>query len=99
MNLVIMTGNLVRDPDTRQTASGKVRTAFSIAVQRGDKTDYFNITAWDKNAEFIKKYFVKGSRIMVEGHLQPNNYTDANGVKHYGLDIIVDGVEFGGSKK
>ena len=68
-------------------------------IQRGDKTDYFNITAWEKTAEFIKKYFVKGSRIIIEGHLQPNNYTDANGVKHYGLDIIVDGVEFGGSKK
>ena len=100
MNQVIMTGNLTRDPETKQTQSGKLRATFGLAVQRGNNdTEFFNLVAWEKNAEFIQKYFVKGSRMIIQGYLQTNNYTDASGAKHYGVDIIVDNVEFGGGKK
>ena len=100
MNQVILTGNLTRDPEVRTTHSGKMRVTFGIAVQYGNKeTEFFNLVAWDKTAEFIGKYFRKGKRIMVVGHLQTNNYTDSSGVKRYGVDIIVDSVEFGGGKE
>lgn len=102
MNKVWLTGNLTKDPELRRTQSGKSRTSFGIAVQRGikrDEVDFFNLVAWEKTAEFITKYFAKGSRIIIEGRLQNNNYTDSRGVKHYGVDVIVESVEFGGSKK
>ena len=53
----------------------------------------------EKTAEFISKYFVKGSRIIVEGRLQNNNYTDTKGIKPYSVDVIVENVEFGGVKR
>ena len=96
MNQVILTGNLTKDPEVRRTQSGKLRASLGIAVQSGNVTEFFNPVAWEKTAEFIQKYFVKGKRIIIEGHLHTNNYTDANGAKHYGLDIIIDSVEFGG---
>ena len=66
MNQVLMTENLTRDPETKRTQSGKLRATFGLAVQRGNNdTEFFNLVAWEKNAEFIQKYFVKGSRMIV----------------------------------
>ena len=55
--------------------------------------------AWDKTAEFFGKYLSKGTKILVEGRIQNNNYTDDKGVNHYAQDIIVENVEFAGAKK
>ena len=94
MNKVFFTGNLTRDPEVRQTQGGKVRASFGIAVKRGTATDFFNVVAWEHNAEFISKYFSKGKRIIIEGYLKTNNYTDNQGISHSGIDIIADTVEF-----
>ena len=102
MNKIFLTGNLVKEPELKRTQSGKAYMRVGIAVQRGikkDEVDFFDLVAWEKTAEFISKYFLKGSRIIVMGRLQNNNYTDTKGVKHYGVDVIIESVEFGGSKK
>mgnify|MGYP002622271782 CR=1 FL=1 len=96
MNKVILTGNLTKSPELRRTQSGKTYVRVGIAVQRKkDAADFFDMVAWGKMAEFISRYFVKGSRIIVEGRLQTNNYTDAKGDKHYSVDVIVEKAEFG----
>lgn len=109
MNKVILSGNLTRDPELRYTPNGKANTRVGIAVRRifatknpdGTQTDvdFFNLVAWDKTAEFIQRYFAKGSRLIVEGRLQTYNYEGKDGTKKSGVDIIVDNVEFADSKR
>ena len=102
MNKVILTGNLTKDVEMRYTQSGKEIARMSIAVNQGygDKqtTDFFNLIAWEKTAELIGKYLNKGSKVLVEGRLKNNNYEDNKGVKHYGVDVIVESIEFMDSK-
>ena len=103
MNKVILSGNLTRDFETR-TYNGSTTVAKSaIAVARNfskdGETDFFNITAFGKTADFCDKWFTKGSRVFVEGRLQTSNYTDKDGNKRTGYDVIVDNIEFGDSKK
>lgn len=105
MNKVILIGRLVADPEYRQTQSGIPVCRFRIAVNRPKRkdaeqeADFIGCTSWRTTAEFISRYFAKGSKIVVEGQLRNNDYTDNNGVKHYGMDVLVDGVEFGESKQ
>lgn len=104
MNKVILIGRLCADPEFRQTTSGIPVCRFRIAVNRpkrkdaDQEADFINCTAWRATAEFISRYFTKGSKIVVEGQLRNNDYTDNNGVKHYGMDVLIDSVEFGESK-
>ena len=103
MNKVILMGNLTKDPELRYTQSGKAVVKVGIAVRRPfskekNATDFFNLVAWDKTAEFFGRYLAKGSKVLIEGRLQNNDYTDKNGVKHYAVDVIVENVEFAGSK-
>lgn len=105
INKVILMGRLTADINLRQTQSNIFYCNFSIAVDRkfkgqnGEKqTDFINIQAWRQTAEFIAKYFSKGRMIIIEGTLQNNNYTDNNGVKHYGYNVVADSVNFGESK-
>lgn len=106
MNKCIFTGRLCADPELRQTPSNISVCRFRIAVNRqyadanGErKADFISCTAWRNTAEFVSKYFQKGSAIVVEGSLQNADYTDANGTKHYAMDVQVSSVEFGESKK
>lgn len=106
MNKCIFTGRLCADPELRQTPSNVSVCRFRIAVNRqyanarGErKADFISCTAWRNTAEFVSKYFQKGSAIIVEGSLQNADYTDANGTKHYAMDVNVSNVEFGESKK
>lgn len=102
MNKVILSGNLTSDPKTRYTQTGKAFTRASIAVNRPfskDAVDFINLLAWEKTAEFIGKYFAKGSRILIEGRIQTSKYKDKNGNDHTGFDVVVDQVEFAGGKK
>ena len=108
MNKVIMVATLGKDPELRQSQAGKSVCSFSGAVKRrfakeGDTdTDWFQFTAFGATADFISKYFKKGSKILVEGTLQNNNYDgEKNGQKiSYRTDkIIVDNVEFYGKKE
>lgn len=106
MNKIIITGRLVADPELRQTPSNVSVCRFRVAVQRNyvsesgeRKADFFSCTAWRSQAEFICKYFKKGSAVNIEGKMQNADYTDRDGVKHYGMELLVENVEFGESKK
>lgn len=105
MNKVILMGNLTKDVELRYTQSGKAVVKVGIGVSRKVKnsdgkydSDFFNLVAWDKTAEFFGRYLAKGSKVLIEGRLQNNDYTDKNGSKHYAVDVIVENVEFAGSK-
>lgn len=101
MNKVILLGNLTRAPETKKTQGGRVFARTSIAVKRPfgkDTTDFFNLVAWERSAEFLAKYFSKGSRILIEGHLQTGSY-EKDDVKHSTVDVVVDQIEFAGDAK
>ncbi len=105
MNKAILVGNLTRDPEQRTTGSGTPVTSFTVAVNRRFKsqdgtqqTDFINCVAWRGTAEFIAKYFVKGSKIGVVGTIQTRTYDDAQGVKKYVTEVVVDEAEFVTSK-
>ena len=109
MNKVIMMGRLTRDPEVRysQAAEPVAVGHFSIAVDRRfarrggqeeAQADFFNCTAFGKQGEFVEKYLRKGTKVVVTGRLQNDNYTDKNGNKQYSVQIIVEEVEFAESK-
>lgn len=106
LNKVFLMGRLTRDPEFRQTTSGVAVCRFSVAIDRkfankesGEReADFVDCEAWRNTAEFISRFFQKGNMILVEGQLRNNNYTDNNGVKHYGMKTLVDSVSFCGSK-
>ncbi len=106
MNKVIMIGRLTRDPEIRygQGANGTMVGSFSIAVDRRFKregepdADFFDCTSFGKQAEFVEKYLKKGIKIVVEGRLQNDNYTNKDGQKVYRTRIMVDSLEFAESK-
>ena len=102
MNKIFLSGNLTRDPELNNYGNNMVaKTAIAVKRQftRKDETDFFNIVAFNKTAEFLDNYFNKGSRIIIEGRLQQNNYTDKDGNNRTSYDVIVDNIEFGDSKK
>ena len=108
MNKVILTGNLTRDPELRYTQSGKAVATFSLAVSRTWKkpgenqaqqlTDYINIVAWDKSADFCGKYLIKGSRVLVEGRIQSRSYEAQDGSKRYITEVVSENIEFAGAR-
>jgi len=105
MNKVIEMGRLTRDPEISSSNSGTKFARFSIAVDRRFKkegepdADFFNCTAFGKIAEFVEKYLQKGTKVLVAGRLQNNNYTNKEGQKVYDVRIIVEEIEFAESKK
>lgn len=104
MNKVILMGRLTRDPEMRQTPNGVAVCSFSIAVNRrfakeGQQTaDFINCTAWRQQAEFICKYFQKGSMIAIVGNIQTRSWDNQEGKRQYATDVVVDEVYFTGSK-
>ena len=101
MNKVFLIGNLTRDPELTETASGVAVCHFAIAVNRnyagqdGERqTDFFNCTAWRGQAETIARFCKKGNKVAVTGSIQLRNYEDNQGVKRTAVDIIVQDVEF-----
>ena len=101
MNKVILMGNLTRDVEIRDYSNTTVARA-GIAVNRPYKNkevDFFNLVAFNKTAEFLSKYFAKGSKILVEGYLRTSSYTDKDGNKKTSTEIIIEQIEFADSKK
>lgn len=98
MNKIFLSGNLTRDFEVKES-NGKTFARSAIAVKRLNDTDFFNIVAFGKSAEFCEKYLEKGRRVIIEGRLQSSNYTDKNGVKHTDFSVIVENIEFADSKK
>lgn len=101
MNLVVLSGRLVKDPELKFGQSGKAYTRFTIAVDKAfssdSKADFFNCVAFGKTAEFIGEYFRKGKKILLQGKLQTSVY-EAEGKKNYSVNVMVDSVEFADSK-
>lgn len=100
-NEVILGGRLTADPELKQTQSGVSVVTFSIAVNRKygtgaqkQETDFFNVTAWRGTADFVARYFRKGSSICVRGTVQNNTWVDQQNVKHYRTDVIAENVTF-----
>ena len=104
MNSVQLLGRLTRDPDVRYTDGGSTIARFSLAVDRrfkqegGETADFINCIAFGKTAEFIEKYFFKGTKIALNGRIQTGSYTNKDGVKVYTTDVVAENVEFAESK-
>lgn len=104
-NLVVLTGRLTADPELKTTPNGISVTSFSIAVSRryraGEEAqaDFINIVAWRQTAEFVSKYFKKGSMIGIEGSIQTRRYTDKNGNNRTAFEVVANNVQFVESKR
>ena len=105
MNKVIMMGRLTRDPEVRYGGASNTAIAkFSLAVDRRRKVDgqptadFFNCTAFGKTGEFVEKYIKKGTKILLEGEIQNDNYTNKEGQRVYTTDVVAEDQEFAESK-
>lgn len=100
MNNVTLVGRLTKDPDVRYTNEQMCVARFTVAVNRikKDEADFISCVSFGKTAEFIEKYFIKGSQIGIVGHIQTGSYEKNDGSKVYTTDVIIDRAEFVGSK-
>lgn len=104
LNKVVLAGRLTADPELKQTQSGVSVTSFSIAINRRyssrnnegaeQQTDFINLVAWRQTAEFISKYFRKGSAICVTGSIQTRSWQDNQGQKRYATEVVIDDAMF-----
>ena len=107
LNHIVLMGRLTRDPELRYTQSQIPVASFTLAVDRdfggrdgGEKqTDFIDIVAWRSTAEFVSKYFTKGSMAAVSGRLQIRDWTDREGGKRRSAEVVADNVYFGESKR
>ncbi|MBO5064527.1 MAG: single-stranded DNA-binding protein [Clostridia bacterium] len=104
LNCAVIMGRLTADPELRQTPSGVAVTRFTVAVDRGyvkageeRKADFITVVAWRQTAEFVTRYFSKGSMIAVQGAIQTGSY-EKDGIKRSTFEIVADNVSFCGSK-
>ncbi len=105
INRIVLMGRLTADPEYRQTPNGVAVATFSIAVDRNftakgqeKQTDFIPCVAWRTTADFISRYFQKGSMIAVDGSLQTRKYTDKQGASRTAFEVVIDQVSFTGSK-
>lgn len=106
LNVVAIMGRMVKDPELKTTNSGKSVCSFRIANDSGYKdasgqsqTNWLDVTAWGKTAEFVCKYFPKGALIAIEGRLQSRNYQDKSGNNRNAVEVVVNNVSFAGNKE
>ena len=103
LNLVVLQGRLTADVELKTTPNGVSVCSFSIATDTGygdnKKTVFVNIVAWRKTAEFVSKYFTKGSMIALKGSIQTRQYEDRDGNKRTAFEVVADEVHFSESKK
>ena len=105
LNVVAIMGRLVADPQLRQTQTGKNVASFRIACDRGRKdangqsqADFIDVVAWDRTAEFVCRYFSKGSLIAIDGRLQSRSYQDKAGNNRTAVEIVANNVNFAAPK-
>ena len=105
LNVVAIQGRLTHDPELKTTPNGVNVCSFRIAVDRSftrqgeeRKADFIDIVAWRQQAEFVSKYFQKGSLIAIEGSLQTRQYQDKNGNNRTATEVLAAEVGFCGSK-
>ena len=107
LNHIVIMGRLTRDPELRYTQSQTPVASFTLAVDRdygsrdgGEKqTDFIDCVAWRSTAEFVSKYFQKGSMAVVSGRLQIRDWTDREGGKRRSAEVVVDNMYFGESRR
>lgn len=100
LNKVILGGRLTADPELRQTTSGIPVCSFTVAVNRrtssegSQQADFINCQAWRQTAEFLSRYFRKGSSICVIGSIQTRSWTDQSNQKRYSTEVVADEINF-----
>lgn len=106
LNHITIMGRLTRDPELRYTQSNTPVASFRIACERDRapqgqerQTDFIDCVSWRNQAEFVSKYFRKGSMIIVSGRLQMRDWTDRDGTKRTSAEIVTDSVHFGESRR
>ena len=106
LNVVALMGRLTADPELRATPAGVSVTSFTIAVDRSfvkqgeeRQADFINCVAWRGTADFVAKYFQKGSLIAVDGKIQTRRYQDKDGHNRTAFEVVVDNAHFAGSKE
>ena len=106
LNVVAIMGRLVADPELRTTTQGTNVCTFRIACERSyskpgeqRQADFVDIVAWGKTAEFICKFFQKGSMIAIEGSLQTRQYQDKNGNNRTAVEVVANNISFAGAKR
>lgn len=105
LNVVALQGRLVRDPEMRQTMSGKQVASFTLACDRGRKdangrttADFINVVAWEQRAEFVYRYFTKGQLVAVDGRLQSRTYQAKDGTNRTAVEVVASSLHFCGGK-
>ena len=106
INSCIMMGRLTADPELRHTPNNVAVTSFTIAVDRTyakagteRQTDFFDVVAWNKTAEFVSRYFHKGQLVAVQGRMETRSYEDKNGIKRKAYEIVAENVHFAEPKR
>jgi len=106
LNHITIMGRMTKDPELRRTGSGIAVASFTLAVDRDRKNeagekevDFIDCNAWRNTAEFVSKYFTKGSMAIASGRLQIRTWTDKDGNKRRNAEVVADSVYFGDSKK
>ena len=109
LNKVVLCGRMTADPELKQTTSGIAVVSFTLAVNRryqsksadgaqGQQADFINVVAWRSTAEFISRYFRKGSALCVTGSIQTRSWQDQQGQKRYATEVVADEAMFVDSK-
>ena len=106
LNHIVIMGRLGKDPELRRTQSGVAVATFNVAVDRDFKdkatgqraTDWITCVAWRSTAEFVEKYFAKGSQVLVAGRLQMRDWTDKDGNKRISAEVQAENVYFAWAK-
>lgn len=106
LNIVAIMGRLVADPELRTTQNGTNVCSFRIACDRNytasgqeRQADFIDVVAWRQSAEFISKYFQKGSMIAIDGSLQSRQYQDKNGNNRTAVEVLANHISFAGNTK
>ena len=106
LNKAILMGRLTRDPELKYTQGDLPVVQFTVAVERNraaqgqeKQTDFINVVAWRKTAEFVSRWFTKGMMIIVTGSIQSRNWQDKNGNNRTSIEVVADEVQFGESKR
>ena len=106
LNKAILMGRLVADPELRRTPNNNSVTSFTLAVNRSftrqgeqPQTDFIDIVAWGKTAEFVSRYFVKGQQVAVAGRIQTRMWEDKQGNKRKSVEVVAEEVHFAEPKR
>ena len=106
LNVAVLMGRLVADPELRHTANDVSVTSFTVAVDRSyvkagadRQADFIDVVAWRNTADFVCKYFRKGQLIAVQGSLQTRTYTDRDGHNRKAVEVLAENVHFAEGKK